>query len=196
MKNLEFFWDAASPYTYLASTQIPKIRERTNAQIVIRPFLLGGVFKSTGNEMPAEIPAKATWMLDDLKRWSQHYGVEMKMPITEVAFPVRSITAMRAASAVDDADSERFMHAIMAAYWARGVDIGDPTNLSNAISEAGFDAEKLMAATQDQAIKDKLRATTDEAVHRGAFGAPAMFVGKAHFWGNDRLHFVEAELTS
>ncbi|HEX4459099.1 MAG TPA: DsbA family protein, partial [Polyangia bacterium] len=34
----------------------------------------------------------------------------------------------------------------------------------------------------------------DEAIARGAFGAPTLVVDEQLFWGNDRLHFVEAAL--
>ena len=43
-------------------------------------------------------------------------------------------------------------------------------------------------------VKDRLRAYTDEAVRRGAFGAPTIFVGDQMFFGNDRLDFVERAL--
>ncbi len=43
-------------------------------------------------------------------------------------------------------------------------------------------------------MKDRLRANTDEAVERGAFGAPTFFVGDAMFFGNDRIPFLEAAL--
>jgi 2-hydroxychromene-2-carboxylate isomerase len=41
-------------------------------------------------------------------------------------------------------------------------------------------------------VKDKLKATTEQAVSRGVFGAPTFFVGDQMFFGQDRLHFVEA----
>ncbi len=52
----------------------------------------------------------------------------------------------------------------------------------------------MLAAIETQAVKDGLRANTEEAIARGMFGAPAMFVGDELFWGNDRLDFVEDAL--
>ena len=63
-----------------------------------------------------------------------------------------------------------------------------------AAAAAGLDAAALIAAIDAQETKDHLRATTDEAVRRGAFGAPSMFVGDAMFWGNDRLPLLEEHL--
>ena len=58
----------------------------------------------------------------------------------------------------------------------------------------GLDAGALLAAIETQPVKDGLRAHTDEAIARGMFGAPALFVGDELFWGNDRLDFVEDAL--
>ena len=196
MPKLEFFWDVGSPYTYLASTQLAALGERTGATIVTRPFLVGGVFKAVGNHMPASIPPKASYLGADLARWREHLGVQLLIPVAEVVFPINSLTTMRAACAVEDQDATRFMHTVMAGYWQQGIDVGEKTQLHGVLADAGFDADALIAATSDQAIKDKLRANTEEAVARGAFGAPTWFVGDQHFFGNDRLHFVEKALRS
>lgn len=195
--KLEFFWDVGSPYTYLASTQLAGMRSRTGAEIVTRPMLLGGVFKSTSNHMPAAVVQKARYMAEDLRRWRDHYGVKLLIPPDEVVFPINSLVAMRVASAIEDpAEAERFMHAVMAAYWAEGIDVSSREAVEDVLQRHGFDAAGLLEATADQVVKDRLRATTDEAVERGVFGAPAMFVKGQLFWGNDRLHFVEAALTT
>ena len=43
-------------------------------------------------------------------------------------------------------------------------------------------------------VKDRLRATTEEAIARGVFGAPTFFVGPEMFFGQDRLDFVAEAL--
>ena len=62
------------------------------------------------------------------------------------------------------------------------------------IERAGLDAERIVAASEDQAVKDALRIATEAAVARGVFGAPTFFIGDQMFWGNDRLMFVEQAL--
>ena len=86
------------------------------------------------------------------------------------------------------------MHALFAAYWAEGEDISDASVIERALTGAGLDGKALVAATQDQQIKDSLRKNTDIALARGVFGVPTLFVGDRSFWGNDRLQFAEAEL--
>jgi 2-hydroxychromene-2-carboxylate isomerase len=102
MARLEFFYDYGSPFSYLIDTQLPALCERTGAERVYRPMLLGGVFKAAGLV--------------------------------------------------------------------------------------------ILEATADPAIKQELRANTDEAVERGAFGAPTFFVGDEMFFGNDHVPFLERAL--
>jgi len=194
MTKLEFFWDVGSPYTYLASTQMDGLRQRTAAEIVFRPFLLGGVFKSTGNDMPAALPAKAVYMAKDLQRWSDEYGVNMLLP-GDAPFPLNTILPMRAAVAVDQAGKgEAYCHAVFAAYWRKGRDVSLPVELSRVLEGIGVDPAAIADAVQSQAVKDALRQASDEAVERGAFGAPTFFIGDEMFWGNDRLQQVERRL--
>ena len=58
-----------------------------------------------------------------------------------------------------------------------------------------LDADLILARTEEPDVKEQLRLNTEEAVHRGVFGAPTFFVGEEMFWGNDRLMFVEEALT-
>ena len=78
-KSVEFFYDFGSPASYLAFTQLPKIADETGAEIVYRPFLLGGVFKATGNSAPMTVPAKGAWLLKDLERYAKRYGVPLAL---------------------------------------------------------------------------------------------------------------------
>lgn len=195
MKRLEFFWDVGSPYTYLAMTQIPGIRERTGAEIDYRPFLLGGVFKAVGNKM-VDVAPKAKNLMLDLRRWADFYQVKMLVP-PEVIFPINSLLPMRAATAAlrqSRAEGEALAHALMNAYWAEGQNVSELEVVSRVITAAGLDSRAIIESTDHAETKALLRANTEEAVSRGAFGAPALFIGEELFWGNDRLHFVERAL--
>lgn len=190
MKKLELFFDLSSPYSYMAATQMKPLAERTGAEVVWRPMVLGAVFKATGNEMPARIPAKARWMGNDLMRWADHYGVPFRF---SSHFPANAIKAMRLVL-VDDAKAADVALAGFRAMWADDRDIADESVLRSVAELGGLDPAAAMQAIETPAIKERLRANTDEAIARGAFGAPTMLVGDELYWGNDRLHFVEAAL--
>src|SRR5262245_47658832 len=114
-RHIDFYFDIASPYSYLAATQLDALAARTGATVRWRPFLLGGVFKATGNHMPASIAAKARWMFDDLKRWAAHYGVPFQMTSH---FPLNTLRTQRALAAAALADPESVRPLALALYRA------------------------------------------------------------------------------
>ncbi|MDE2578481.1 MAG: 2-hydroxychromene-2-carboxylate isomerase [Hyphomicrobiales bacterium] len=194
MKQAEFFFDFGSPASYLAATQMDAIAARTGATIVWRPFLLGAVFKATGNHSPAVVPAKSVWMNRDLERFAARYGAPFRF---NPHFPINTLTLMRAAAAMDLQGALRpFADAVYRAMWVDGVNLNDPTAAAGALQAAGFDPAAVLSAAESQQAKDRLRETTEEAVRRGAFGAPSIFVGQELYFGQDRLDFVEAALNA
>ena len=195
-KPVEFFFDVGSPAAYLAWTQLPRIAAQTGATIVWRPMLLGGVFKATGNVSPVTIAAKGRWLMADLSRWAAHYGVALQLPAD---FPVNTLTLMRGAAGMQlhhPQDLERYLAAVFNGIFGHGLAMGDTAVVTQVLAEAGFDAEQFQKLTSDPAVKQALIANTEEAVARGVFGAPSMFVGEVLHFGQDRLGFVAAALRS
>jgi 2-hydroxychromene-2-carboxylate isomerase len=189
---IEFFWDPASPFTYLASTQIESIATDCGAELAWKPFLLGKAFEASGNRPPISVPAKGKHMFVDLKRWATFYDVAFQFP---KSFPVNSVAPERAAIAAANAGKgAEFAKALMTAHWGEGRDISQPEELKAVAASVGLDGDAILTATQDAAVKDALKANTEEAVKRGVFGAPTFFVGDEMFWGNDRLQLLGAFL--
>jgi 2-hydroxychromene-2-carboxylate isomerase len=191
-KAVEFFFDFGSPTAYLAYTQLPAIAK----EIVWRPMLLGGVFKATGNQSPVMIAPKGKWMWEDMAQWARRYGVPLKI---HPNFPANTLTLMRGATGLQMRDPERFLKYVDLVYrklWGEGVDLGNAEILAATLKDAGFDPAAFMAMVGDPAVKAQLIATTEEAVKRGAFGAPTMFVGGKMFFGQDRLDFVREALNN
>lgn len=195
MTTIEFFYDVGSAYSYLAATQIDALAARSGAIVRWRPFLLGGVFKATGNDMPARVPNKARWLLVDTQRWAQTYGVDFVMP---TRFPLVTIATMRALVSADlrfgEGAQKALAHALFRGFWVEDRDVADEAVIAELAGKAGLDGASIVAGLSAQDTKDALRASTDEAVQRGAFGAPAMFVGQDLYWGNDRLGQLEDAL--
>lgn len=194
MKQVEFFFDVGSPFSYIAWRALPAIAARTGAEIVLRPILIGGIFKATGNSSPMTVPAKGSYSLTDLQRWADYYGVTFRM---NPHFPINTLPLMRGATAMmmqGPAKLDAYLEAIFPAMFETPANLGDPQEIGKVLARAGIDPQALMAAIGEDAVKDRLKADTEEAVARGAFGAPTFFVGKDMFWGQDRLMFVERAL--
>lgn len=191
-KQVEFFYDFTSPTAYLAWARLPAILERTGAKVIYRPMFLGGVMQTTGNRPPGTVAAKARWMAADLQRWAKRYNTPFAM---NPHFPMMTLMVQRAAHAwIERPDFERYLAAIFNAAWQKQQNIADKETLASIVTEAGFSAPDFLAAAEDPANKEKLKATTDEAVARGVFGAPTFFVGDEMHFGQDRLDFVEDAL--
>jgi 2-hydroxychromene-2-carboxylate isomerase len=193
--QLEFFFDYGSPFSYVADTQLAALRERTGAELRYRPMLLGGVFKATGNRSPAEEPVapKRAYGGRDLQRWVAHYGVPFR---PNPHFPINTLRLMRrCVGAQREGVFESFHSAVFPAFWSEGLDLGDDAVVARVLEAAGLDAERLAELAQDPDVKAELRATTEEAVARGVFGAPSFFVGDELYFGNDRLILVEKALS-
>jgi 2-hydroxychromene-2-carboxylate isomerase len=188
-KKISFFHDFSSPYSYLASTQIQALADDAGVQLELRPMLLGALFKAIGT---ANIPlftfgqARMTYMMRDLVDWSNWWDVPFNFA---PHFPMRTVTAGRVAI-VDPSTTS----AIYRSAWVDGVDLNDDGALAEALNKAGFDGAALVAATQDPAIKAKLRENTEEAIAAGACGAPTILLEDQLFWGQDRLNRVAEAL--
>jgi len=186
--QIEFYFDYGSPFSYLADTQLPALARRTGAEIVYRPILLGGIFKATGNSSPITIPAKGKYMALELERWARHYGIGMKM---NPHFPFNTIRLMRGAvAALRQGRFAAYHPQMYRAVWSEGRNLGKEDVLRELLASSGIDP----ASIDGDEIKNELRANTDGAVARGAFGAPTFYVNGEIFWGNDRLDFVEEAL--
>lgn len=193
-KRLEFWFDVGSPTAYLAHTQMPGIAERTGAEIAWKPMLLGGVFKATGNTPPGTVEAKSAYYGIDLPRFARRYGVPFRR---NPFFPIMTLGLMRGCLAAQrDGCFQTYADAVFTAMWVEEKNTGDLDVLREVLTAAGLDADALFAATQEPAIKQQLIDNTEEAVSRGAFGAPTFFVGGEMFFGQDRLDFVEEALAS
>jgi 2-hydroxychromene-2-carboxylate isomerase len=114
----------------------------------------------------------------------------MRLPTEGTPFPLNTVLPMRVATAADlEGRGDECCDALFKAYWERSVDVSEPSLLMKVLEQSGLPVSWLERASE-QATKDALRATTDEAIARGAFGAPTLFVGDEMFWGNDRMTMV------
>ncbi len=199
-RTLEVFWDFSSPFAYLGVMQLEELVARTGARLVERPIVVGGLFKSIG--MPVVplatfSPEKQAHVAKDLERWSAYLGVRYRFPTT---FPVSSIHALRLWLALPEALRAPFRDRTFRAYWAEDRDIGNQAVLAGILAECGLDEGAIrdaFARSGADDVKAALRASTDDAARRGVFGVPTFVVdGSAPTWGQDRLAFVEAELTA
>lgn len=194
-----FYFDFGSPNAYLAHRVIPGIEGRTGARFRYVPVLLGGLFKLTGNQAPmvafAGVPNKLAYERREMMRFIARHGLTaFRM---NPHFPVNTLALMRGAVAAEaEGVFEAYVEAMFRFMWEAPRKLDDPAVLAETLGEAGLPADRLLARAQEQPIKDRLAANTQQAFEKGAFGIPSFLVGDELYFGKDRLPDVERELST
>jgi 2-hydroxychromene-2-carboxylate isomerase len=194
---IEFFFDCSSPWTYLAFHNIQPLAKELGVEISWRPILVGGIFNTVNPSVYASretpVPLKARYMKKDLADWARSAGLAIKMPPT--VFPVNSVKAMRGCIWLGNKDMVPFATAVFETYWGGDKDISQDSVLTEVCKKVGIDHVKFFEGIGQQAIKDALKANTDEVMARGGFGSPTIFVGKTDmYFGNDRMPLIREAL--
>lgn len=196
MAELECFFDCSSPWTYFAFESLLQMQEEIGVTIRWRPFLVGGVFNvvnpSVYNSRDKPVPAKSAYSKKDQQDWARYLGLPIQYRPT--VFPVNSVKAMRACIVLEAEDRlVRFAREAFKAYWIDDKDISQIPVLTEICNKLDIDAGTLFAAIEQQPVKDALRANTQEAIDRGSFGSPTIFVGGDDmYFGNDRMPLIKA----
>jgi 2-hydroxychromene-2-carboxylate isomerase len=195
---IEFFFDCSSPWTYLAFHNIQPLAQEFGEEISWRPILVGGIFNTinpsvyASREKPVE--AKARYAKKDMADWARLAGLAIKMRPT--VFPVNSVKAMRGCIFLEDEGKlVPFARAAFEIYWREDKDISQDAVLTEVCARVGVDPAKFFAGIGEQAIKDQLKANTDEVMARGGFGSPTIFLDKTDmYFGNDRMPLIREAL--
>ena len=186
-RDLEFWFDFASNYSYLSIMRIEDAALHSGVRIVWRPFLLGPIFRAMGMEDSPFVTQKekGAYVWRDMVRQCQKYAISWKQPGN---FPRVGVLPSRVALlGADEPWIGTFCRRVMELNFVLDQEINQPANIGPILSRMGLPADELLRRAQSQPVKDRLRDQTDQARARGIFGAPTFFVGAEMYWGNDRL---------
>lgn len=193
--QVEFFFDLSSPWTRLAFANIRQTLNGLDYELTWRPFLVGGVFNAVNpavyESRKPENAARLARSFGWLKEWAELAGVAMNFPSEH--HPLRSIHAMRFCCVLEEDQEtfERFAEAAFEAYFNHQRNLDDMAECVKVADSIGLDGAMIAEKAAEQSNKDRLRANTDEAIARGAYGSPTIFVAKDHmYFGNDQLPLV------
>ena len=188
---IDFYFEFSSPYGYIASQLADDFEKRVGRPLRWRPFLLGPVFKITGQPPLVEIPMKGEYSRRDFLRSARLHKVPYKQPSK---FPIGTVAAMRAFYWLDDRNSVQaraLARALYKAYFVDGIDISAPATVIEIAKSADIDATALATALEDPALKERAKKEVDSAIAANVFGSPFFIVDGEPFWGVDRMPMVE-----
>lgn len=197
-KTIELIFDFVSPNAYLIWQPLKAVAEKHGATIEITPAFLGGMHKLTGNAPPfirdASVKGKNEYTQIEMNRFvKKHRLAKFKM---NPYFPFNTITLLRMLVALEPAKHAGFIELLLPPIWEDGLDVTDAETLGKILQDGGFDAAELFARTQDPAIKEALIDNTENAVARGAFGIPTMYIDGEMYFGKERLGQIDEQLSA
>ena len=193
IKPFEFYFDFASPYTFLAHKKIRKIEKENSIKIKYMPILLGGILKSAGIKPNIDIPIKGKYMVKDCKLLAEKYKIDFHF---NSYFPIATLDLMRCSLVAEKRNLlEIFVNKFFDAIWKDGLNLNDKIIINKLLRRLNITPDIFLLESVNPDIKNELRNRTEYAYQKGIFGLPSFMVNNKVFWGQDRLDFAlhEAE---
>jgi 2-hydroxychromene-2-carboxylate isomerase len=173
----QFFFDLASPFTYLAAERV----ERAFDDVVWTPASADALRRSS--------------LADDhigaagVRRSAEERAAALRLPLVwPERFPADVSVAMRVASCAAEAGrGAAFVLAATRLAFCGGFDLDDPEILAEAAAAAGLVLDDCLQAARDEARDGQIEADGRRLLAVGADQLPALRVGRALYWGEERV---------
>ena len=195
-REIDFYFDFISAYSYLANTILPRLAAEHGVSISYRPFVLLELMKIVDNRPTTlECKNKSIYAMADLQRWARSYQVDFAPSPFWSGIDFAEL-GRGMLVALDDGREADYVNAVYLAVYGKPIDLGQRSELIGVLDKAGFDGARLLDRAKSAPYVARLDQCTAAAARRGVFGSPTMFVGDEMFFGNDRLDFVAEALRS
>jgi 2-hydroxychromene-2-carboxylate isomerase len=171
-----FYYDLRDPECYLWA-------ERVNAEL---PEVPEWVPVSHPPQPAFRCAEERASYEEDLARRAARLGLQpLRLP---AGWPAESDLAPLAATyAKQIGRAVAFSLAAFRQAFAAGRDLDDVDTILIAAAACELHPNAVLKGIETKSVKDKLRATTEDALARGLVGIPTVAVGDELFWGDDRL---------
>ena len=187
-KNLEFYFDFVSPYSFIAHKKIKKLIKNNSFVVTYKPILLGGLHNLHGIKAPAFVPSKARFMIRDCKMIAERNNFKFKF---NSYFPIKTTNLMRGVFIAEEDNFKNFyIDNIFNAIWVDGLNMNDQNIIDHILKNLGINPKTFYLRSTTELTKNTLKEKTNDAFEKGIFGAPTFFVNKKIFWGQDRLEYA------
>ena len=180
-----WYFDFVSPFAYLQWPKLLALRERIT--ITPRPIVFGAILAHHGQLGPAEIAGKRAFTYRSVQWRAEREGIALRFP---PAHPFNPLAALRLAIACGT--TWPAIEAIFLHLWAHGR-AGDSAPALHEVARA-LGIVDVDTAIGTAAVKEELRANTDEAIGAGVFGVPTLAFDGLLFWGDDATPMIEDHL--
>ena len=185
IKEINFYFDFISPYTYLAYKKIQSLPK--DIKINYKPILLGGLHNLEGITAPAFIKPKLKHMINDCLLIAKKNNFSFKW---NSKFPINSLNIMRGYFSAKSSKQAQYIKIMFDAYWKNNLDVSKEEILASVLEQCKIDQNIFFKTIKDPVIKERLKDATKNAHEKEVFGAPTFIVNNKIFWGQDRLEFA------
>jgi 2-hydroxychromene-2-carboxylate isomerase len=186
-KEIDFYFDFISPYSYLAHQKIKTIKLIENIHFNYKPVLVGGLHNLQGITAPAFIKPKLKHMINDCVLIAKKDKADF---FWNSKFPINSLHIMRGYLFINNENKDLYLNIMFDAYWKNNLDISDDVILKSLLKKNKIDSDSFFKGIKDPNIKEELKNITQEAHDKEIFGAPTFVVNNKIFLGQDRLEFA------
>lgn len=185
--SIEFWYEFASPYSYIAAERIERLAGRAHLKVHWRPFIIGPILRlRPHNPSPTQDapPAQKKYRRRDVERICAREDIKVNWPSI---YPRNGLLAARVAQIADPGWRPAFSRAVYRANFIGDCEISDKAVIAGILDGLQRDTATVLEQAQSPENKSALAAAVEEAMAKGIFGAPSFIVGDELFWGNDRL---------
>ena len=190
-KNIEFYFDFISPYTYLGHKRIEN--EGSGIEFNYKPILLGGLHKLWNITPQAYIEPKKEFMIMDCEMVSKKFKIDF---VFNSKFPLNSIKLMRGCLVLEKDQLKEYIKLVFDAYWKNNDDVTDNKILSKILNQIDIRLDEFIDKIEKNEVKEKLKKFTNDAFKKKIFGAPTFVINNKNFWGQDRFEYAIEEFNS
>lgn len=200
LHEIRFFYDPISPYAYLAFERLPEALMGHSVRVRYQPVLFAALLKAHGQLGPAEIPGKREWTYRQASWLAHHHGVPLDLP-AEHPFNPLALLRLGLSCASEEAPgqawcssrwvTEQLLHHV----WLGGHSATEPQRLADLqarLQDHMAQRGRLWLAPEREAVKQRLRSNTEQALALGLFGVPSLVLDECVFWGQDALPMLRA----
>lgn len=192
MKPLPFFFDFASPYSYLTwkvLTQRIKELEARGLVLEPRPLMMGSLVTRYVDKGPAQIPPKRDFLFRQALRLAKLYHIELNVP-SQLLFNPMLILRLGLKEISCEYQFEVIDH-LFKALWVHGLSVDDPEVISSHLSTVFNSSlvEQWIQATSGTVARSGLKNHLKQAIDAGCFGVPSLVFQDEIFWGLESIDF-------
>jgi 2-hydroxychromene-2-carboxylate isomerase len=191
--KLPFYFDYACPWAYLGSARAEPYFAEAGAELDFRPVYLPLLREPGGGGLGEMGDRKKRNYRNDMLHWAELCGAQLS-PEAGARRPDTRLLLQCSLVAKDEGRFREFHYPAYRARWAEAQDVADEGVLRGLLRGAGLDPDRTLDRARSPELAARLDAETNDAVARGVFGVPTVFVGDELFWGNDRFevarHYV------